>query len=281
MGAHSRTNDMKFGTEQDFSVEEVIIHPNYRVPKFESNDFALLKLSKPAKLNKAVGLACIPDLGLPLPIDNPNVKCWTTGWGRLSEGGLKPTYLQQVAVPLVSQKQCAKIYRSSIDSSMLCAGVVEGGKDACQGDSGGPLVCEFNGRWYLEGATSFGVGCALPDFVGVYAKVRHFLHWMTKVTAGEVTTSNTHEKFICQDKKEVINCSGRKIRVVSAYYGRTKIFKCGMGLTTNCKASGSGSMIMKACNGKGSCVLYASNDVYGNPCPVYASKYIYIKYKCE
>ena len=41
------------------------------------------------------------------------------------------------------------------------------------------------------------------------------------------------------------------------------------------------SKIMKACNGKGSCVLYASNDVYGNPCPVYASKYIYIKYKCE
>ena len=194
MGAHSRTNDIKFGTEQDFSVEEVIIHPNYRVPKFESNDFALLKLSKPAKLNKAVGLACIPDLGLPLPIDNPNVKCWTTGWGRLSEGGLKPTYLQQVAVPLVSQKQCAKIYRSSLDSSMLCAGVVEGGKDACQGDSGGPLVCEFNGRWYLEGATSFGVGCALPDFVGVYAKVRHFLPWMTKVTAGEVTSKYMKEK---------------------------------------------------------------------------------------
>lgn len=122
------------------------------------------------------------------------MKCWTTGWGRLSEGGLKPTYLQQVAVPLVSQKQCAKIYHSSIDSSMLCAGVVEGGKDACQGDSGGPLVCEFNGRWYLEGATSFGVGCALPDFVGVYAKVRHFLPWMTKETAGEVTSKYMKEK---------------------------------------------------------------------------------------
>lgn len=51
----------------------------------------------------------------------------------------------------------------------------------------------------------------------------------------------------------MINCSGRKIRVVSAYYGRTEIFKCGMGLTTNCKASGSGSMV-GAPKGMASCL---------------------------
>lgn len=69
---------------------------------------------------------------------------------------------------------------------MLCAGLEEGGVDSCQGDSGGPLVCEYNGKWHLEGATSYGIGCATPGFPGVYAKVRHFLPWLTEKTGGDV-----------------------------------------------------------------------------------------------
>ena len=186
MGAHSKSNKVKVGTEQDLEVEKIIIHPSYQKPKQNSNDVALLKLSKPAKLGKGVGLACIPDLGLPLPVDDLNKKCWITGWGRLSQGGASPTSLQQVDVPLYSHDRCVGSFRSLIDDSMLCAGVEEGGIDSCQGDSGGPLVCELNGRWYLEGATSWGVGCASPGYPGVYAKIRHFLPWITKTTGGDV-----------------------------------------------------------------------------------------------
>lgn len=43
--------------------------------------------------------------------------------------------------------------------------------DTCQGDSGGPLMMFSNDRWYLLGITSYGMGCALPGYAGVYTRV--------------------------------------------------------------------------------------------------------------
>ncbi|KAL9953497.1 hypothetical protein ACROYT_G040920 [Oculina patagonica] len=178
LGAHYRTSG-SVGTEQDIGVAKIIVHESYNYPNSYSNDIALLNLVRPADLGVGVGLVCLPDTSHPLPFDNVNKKCWITGWGTLSSGGSQPNTLMEASVPLVSKERCASTYPGQIDDSMLCAGLDVGGVDTCQGDSGGPLVCKFNGTWYLEGATSWGYGCAQARKYGVYAKLREFQSWLS------------------------------------------------------------------------------------------------------
>ena len=42
----------------------------------------------------------------------------------------------------------------------------------------GPLVASVNGKTTLVGVTSFGEGCALPPFSGVYARVTAQKQWI-------------------------------------------------------------------------------------------------------
>ncbi|CAH3142232.1 unnamed protein product [Porites lobata] len=165
LGAHRRV--IAVGTEQDIRVSKVITHPSYHTPLRYSHDIALLKLSRPANLTKYVNLVCLPH-AVAAPTDG--TRCWITGWGRLASGGASPDYLQQVSVPVVSRARCDRAYPGKIHDSMICAGLDQGGIDTCQGDSGGPMVCETGGRYYLQGATSWGYGCASAGKFGVYAK---------------------------------------------------------------------------------------------------------------
>ena len=52
--------------------------------------------------------------------------------------------------------------------------------DTCQGDSGGPLACfnEEQGKYYLQGVTSFGFNCARARSPGVYTRVSEFSDWI-------------------------------------------------------------------------------------------------------
>uniref|UniRef100_A0A3Q0SL84 Peptidase S1 domain-containing protein n=1 Tax=Amphilophus citrinellus TaxID=61819 RepID=A0A3Q0SL84_AMPCI len=43
-----------------------------------------------------------------------------------------PKNLQEVKIPIVSNRQCRKSYSGGITSNMICAGLTQGGKDSCQ-----------------------------------------------------------------------------------------------------------------------------------------------------
>ena len=126
-------------------VAEIINHPDYKSdPRYEENDYAILRLSNSVTFTNEVSPACLP---ADLSATYAGVLATVTGWGNLRSGGPSPDVLQEVDVTVTTNAKCQSAYRGIITSNMICA--ADSGKDSCQGDSGGPLVAPENGRQAL------------------------------------------------------------------------------------------------------------------------------------
>uniref|UniRef100_A0AAQ5YMW3 trypsin n=1 Tax=Amphiprion ocellaris TaxID=80972 RepID=A0AAQ5YMW3_AMPOC len=160
------------GTEQFMSVDAIYWHESYDYQTLDY-DIMLMKLVHPVTVNQYV-----KPIALPKACPTPGDMCMVSGWGNIyTDQVFNPFNLQCVEVPILSDKECEGSYPGQITDRMVCAGYLEGGKDACQGDSGGPLVC--NGE--LQGIVSWGQGCAQPNYPGVYTKVCSLMPWINDI----------------------------------------------------------------------------------------------------
>ncbi|XP_010222428.1 PREDICTED: transmembrane protease serine 6 [Tinamus guttatus] len=164
-------------TEVSFKVDRLFLHPYYEEDSHDY-DVALLQLDHPVISSPFIQPICLP---APSHLFEPGLHCWITGWGAIKEGGRISNMLQKVDVQLIQHDICSEAYHYMISPRMLCAGYRKGKKDACQGDSGGPLACkEPSGKWFLAGLVSWGMGCARPNYYGVYTRITQVLGWMNQ-----------------------------------------------------------------------------------------------------
>ncbi|XP_077303189.1 serine protease 27-like [Lithobates pipiens] len=164
------------------NVRTIIMNANY-LNNGDIGDIALAQLASPVNYTKYIMPICLPSSNTTFPC---SMECWVTGWGTTSYQGSPPINgtLQEVMTPLIDHITCQEMYcnggiNQNIQDEKICAGYMDGQKDSCQGDSGGPLVCKVQGVWYQVGIVSWGLGCAYPNFPGVYTLVTAYQTWIS------------------------------------------------------------------------------------------------------
>ncbi|XP_004697328.1 serine protease 38 [Echinops telfairi] len=161
---------------QWFELNKVIIHPMYKLRHPVGSDVALVQLKSPLEFSDSVFPVCLATT----QVTDWRLNCWAIGWGLIQPKGTPSEILQEARLPLIPNNVCRLLYGNpyTIQRDMLCAGNPIGVKTVCEGDSGGPLVCEINQVWQQIGITSWGRGCLLPLFPGVFANVSYFFPWI-------------------------------------------------------------------------------------------------------
>ena len=173
-----RTNLADTSRGQVITASAIYTHPQYDQNGW---DAALIKLST-ATTAPAITLATAADDAL----ETPGTIVRVTGWGdQTGTLGLTATnQLRWVDLRVTSDNLCGTTNFGFHAPTGVCAEELL--KDSCQGDSGGPLF--HNASRIQIGIVSYGTGCALPRFPGVYSEVNNpdIRSWITTTTAGAV-----------------------------------------------------------------------------------------------
>ena len=175
-----------------FNVTKIQIHPGFVIKPYKEddiydNDIALLTISGTPP--PVVPILSIPSKVLGKKFIIPGTKTKAIGYGDTSyPNGNQALLLQCGCTPIISKNNPNVDYKpSEITDGMILAGKAFSNSsqnvDTCYGDSGGPLLYVYNGVTYLVGLTSWGNGCALKGYPGVYTNVNYYRDWIT-INAG-------------------------------------------------------------------------------------------------
>ncbi|XP_075216411.1 venom protease-like [Lycorma delicatula] len=172
----------------DFEIIRRINHPNYR-SEFVYNDIALYELNSLVTFTDTIKPICLPQ-----PNSYYNVRnVFGAGWGRTDYAGPRSSILLKVDLDYLAVRDCTNTSELRVaprgleEETMICAGVLEGGRDTCSGDSGGPL---FLPKTSIQppcilhtqlGVTSFGKQCALKGFPAIYTRILNYLPWIESI----------------------------------------------------------------------------------------------------
>lgn len=150
-----------------------------------AGDMAVLVLDRPSQYPIVV------NLGMQVP--QPGSTVSVAGWGSLDAWGPNvnttgeelgmPEVPHMVDLSVVGVHECNETYDGALMPDEFCA--AGPGQDTCQGDSGGPYFqltsMNFSAGsrpFTLLGVTSWGIGCADPEFPGVAALVPFHVNWL-------------------------------------------------------------------------------------------------------
>ncbi|KAI5621991.1 rhamnose binding lectin-like precursor, partial [Silurus asotus] len=89
----------------------------------------------------------------------------------------------------------------------------------------------------------------------------------------------------CEGNNALLACGARRIRIISANYGRTDSITCAAGrphhqiTRANCYTPWALGQMVARCGGRNICLVPATNGVFSDPC-VGTYKYLRVSYNC-
>ncbi|XP_022707253.1 uncharacterized protein LOC111270994 isoform X3 [Varroa jacobsoni] len=179
LGKHDQTKEED--NEVIAKIEKFYIHPDFDPSTYDS-DLALIRMNIEIQFTDYIMPICLgeADFIRKTFFNYKDLRYGAVaGWGKLSEGGGQPRFLQEIKLPLVEPDKCRASTTHPVTSNMFCAGYnqdIVG--DACKGDSGGGFTVESAGRWYAIGVVSWGVGCGRAGHYGFYIKLDNYHTWI-------------------------------------------------------------------------------------------------------
>ncbi|XP_053204100.1 LOW QUALITY PROTEIN: phenoloxidase-activating factor 2-like [Panonychus citri] len=211
LGEWDTANENEFYPHEDYDVEKIIIHPEFRGNNLW-NDIALIRLNRRVQFKPNIDSICLPEIGE----THEYQECVTTGWGKTAyKGGSYSSILKEISVQVVPRENCQQALRQTrlglrfkLHHGFICAGGEES-RDSCKGDGGGPLVCyRQDGTYSLVGLVSWGIECGQKGVPGVYVDITKYLDWIISVTgkdfnyyASPVSQSNSNNNIHKKQKQ--------------------------------------------------------------------------------
>ncbi|XP_067418389.1 complement factor D [Emydura macquarii macquarii] len=171
-----------------YGVRTQIRHPGSSEETYD-DDLLLLQLEEKALLNEHVKVLPFQRQDSDVPADT---LCEVAGWGKMTHSGALPDKLQQVALPVISRKECNQRNRhdNSITEKMMCTNSRK--LDTCLGDSGGPLVCNGIAEGVVAGGSRV---CGNYKRPGIYTRIAPYVDWIESVML-EIALSLEAEGFV-------------------------------------------------------------------------------------
>ncbi|XP_018306523.1 ovochymase-2 [Mycetomoellerius zeteki] len=165
----------------NISVESITLHPEFN-PESSTHDLALIRLSRPTKIEKRISPICLPNPGSTYLGQVGTLVGWTKHKDQADNAACRP---RKLGLPILGQKECIKsgINAMNLHDDYGCIGIVGTNSLVCENDVGSSVQYRsYSGIYDLIGIIPSVNKCDDSPKPTVFTRVGSSLDWILQHT---------------------------------------------------------------------------------------------------
>ncbi|XP_018347579.1 PREDICTED: vitamin K-dependent protein C-like [Trachymyrmex septentrionalis] len=165
----------------NISVESIILHPEFNLES-STHDLALIRLSRPTKIEKRISPICLPNPGSTYLGQVGTLVGWTKHKDQADNAACRP---RKLGLPILGQNECIKsgINAMNLQDDYGCIGIVGTNSLVCENDVGSSVQYRsYAGIYDLIGIIPSVNKCDDSPKPTVFTRVGPSLDWILQHT---------------------------------------------------------------------------------------------------